>query len=437
MELTFTLIGVATFTALVSIFYWSARTMVFGALSLPSLMTMTSAIYFFLMPVTIYDNGNAQFYGLRLTTLEPVHAAVLLYAIGALGAFVKSRKSLRIDPSVLRYSERPLNFLVFRILAALAIAGVAAQIGSGRLNLFMTQDYNFSESENVTSFLVLSYSIILSLTLVVLIRQNFSIFSLMLLAAVIGVFLVVGFRFRIVILLCAAAASFMLVRKIKVRPIYVAIGTVLALIIVNFIGASRSYGRGLNLTAVEGMSWGELLQSFGGEVGLVYVLSHITTNPPDLIHFQPWIVAVTRLVPKFLWLDKPFPEYLYLYPAGFPDPGAMHAGIAAPQQVELFLQFGWYGLPFLAFLSYYVATRTIYYLHFLNRETRIAGCAIAPAFFGFFMQQRGYLFQTVCEYIFTFGPLFLLNLKTHRRTFAMKRLTQSSRRRRVPNCCRR
>jgi hypothetical protein len=201
--------------------------------------------------------------------------------------------------------------------------------------------------------------------------------------------------------------------------VYSAIGAAFALIAMNFIGLSRSYGRGLDISATEGMSWFDLLQAFGGEVGPTYVLYHVTASPPDLIYFDPWIVAVTRLIPKFLWPDKPFPEYLLLYPAGFPDQTAIQAGIAATQQVELFLQFSWFGLPLLAFIFYLIAIWTIKRLHFLGRETRIAGCALVPVFFGFFMQQRGYLFQTLCEYLFTFGPLFLLNLQASRSTFAL------------------
>lgn len=84
--------------------------------------------------------------------------------------------------------------------------------------------------------------------------------------------------------------------------------------------------------------------------------------------------------------------------------------MAAPQHVEMLLQFGWMGLPFLAFFYFSLAIFLLTRLSRMGREVRIAAWALVPIFFGFYMPTRGYFFQVLTDGIFTFGPLFLLHL---------------------------
>lgn len=416
MMLALTIIGVSCFTLLVLIYLNAARKLPFGPLSLPSVMALTSIIYFYLMPIVALESGQDEFYGLVLSTLVPIHTAAILYAIGAAFAFRQFSASLRVDPSAFRGDERRINSVVFWSLVALAVIGVFAQVALGKFNLFHQDDYVIKDSVSGLAFLNLSYSLMIPLVLVFLIRKNFSASSLFMLLIVLLVFLTIGFRFRIVILLCGAVSSFILIRKIKLGGFRAALGVASMLILVNFIGSIRNYSRGINFANIEGHALSDYIFMFGGEIGPVFTLSHIASTPPDeLIFFDPWIVAFTRLIPTFIWPEKPFPEYLLLYSAGFPDPMAILSGVAAPQHVELLLQFGWLGLPFLAFLYFWVAGHTVYRLRRLSREARIAGCAIVPTLFGFYMQQRGYFFQFLLEYIFTILPLFLLHFRARRK----------------------
>jgi hypothetical protein len=94
---------------------------------------------------------------------------------------------------------------------------------------------------------------------------------------------------------------------------------------------------------------------------------------------------------------------------------ADQAGVAAPQHVEMLLQFGWFGMVPLAFLYFSIAALLIYKLSRLGREARIAGCSMAPAFFGFYMQTRGYFFQVFADALFIFGPLFAMHIASRLR----------------------
>jgi hypothetical protein len=224
------------------------------------------------------------------------------------------------------------------------------------------------------------------------------------------VFLVAGFRFRIAILMIAVAASYCLTRGRKIGVVTGAIGITVALMVFNAIGHARRYGVGLDLSSLDGIEWSELLSSFGGEVGPIFALFGVIQYPPsELIGADPWIIAIARLVPSFMWPDKPYPDYLMHYTIAFDDITRRSAGIAGPQQAEVLMQFGWPGLLFLPFIYFLIVIYISKRISRLGREARIAGAALIPGVFGFYMQQRGYFFQNLCEMLFIIGPLFLVN----------------------------
>jgi hypothetical protein len=191
------------------------------------------------------------------------------------------------------------------------------------------------------------------------------------------------------------------------------VGGVGAVFLVNVLAQIRRYGQGVDLSALEDASVGDFFSSFPGEIGIVFVTAYIAANPlPALAMFEPWTVALARLVPSFLWPDKPTADYTLYFAAGLTAEGADKAGVAAPQQVEMLLQFGWIGVPLLAFFYFSIAIWLVSRLHKLGREARIAGCSLVPVYFGYYMQTRGgYFFQIFADAIFVIGPLFLLNLR--------------------------
>lgn len=413
MHLCLTLVGVSGFTLLAVICLTGARRLPFGILSLPSIMALTSIIYFYWMPVIALRTHKNTLYGSELTTLEPTHMAVLLYAIGAALAFRSFSADFRSDPSSLREQDSPLSPVVLSYLFALAIIGMIIQVTLGHFNLFYQSDFVIDvSSPHNFGFLSLSYSLMIPLTVVIMIRTDFSISSWLLFGAVLFVFLTVGFRFRLVIIICATVSSFCLVREIKLGFFRTTLGVIFMLSLVNLIGMSRNYYGGLDFSSMADANLFDLVFGSGGEIGLVFTLSHIASSRLDnLIFFDPWIIGFSRLIPSFLY-DKPFPQYLFLYSAGFPDPRAVSSGVAAPQQAEFLLQFGWFGLPVLSCFYFCIASYTVRRLQHLSREARITGCAIVPSLFGFYMQQRGYFFQFLCEYLFMIVPLFLLHYAT-------------------------
>jgi hypothetical protein len=379
---------------------------------------MTTFTYFYAMPVISLAEGNNELWGMYLTTLEWCHIAILLYVLGAATAFIANEKYLKQDPARTRPNEASMNTYVFIAFWALAGLLLAIQISLGKLNVLGAENYEFA-ADNVgeLAFLTVGYNMMVPLTLIVLVRDDFKLRSIVFLLVILGIFLQVGFRFRILITLCGVVSTFALVRGIKINALYAFIGSIAGIFLVNLIGSVRRYGQGIDLSNLGNVSSDKMLTSFGGEFGIVFALQYTAANPlPPFAYFEPWTVAIARLIPSAIWPNKPTAEYLRAFIAGFPIDNADKAGIAAPQQVEMLLQFGWIGLPFLAFLYFAIATLLIYKLNQLSREARVVGCSLVPCFFGYYMQTRGYFFQIFVDGLFTFLPLFLIHYGTVRKS---------------------
>jgi len=410
LSLINTSFGYITLVTLIGIYAIGASNSPLGAVSLPCMTMLTSFIYFYLMPVVALAGGDRGFFGMYITSLYWTHAAVLLYALGAGAAFLANRRKLAIDPALNYRGDPQINSWIYFALWGICAAGVIAQVAMGKLNLVGSENYVFAADEvSSLAFVTQAYNLLVPLVLIHLVQNNFRLRSFIVFAIVLVIFLQAGFRFRIMILLAATVTAYALTRAFRLRSYHVAAGTLVALFLVNLIGAVRRYGQGINLSGLTQEKIGAMSNSFGGEFGIVYVLNYTANNPlPPSVGFEPWVVAIARMVPSFLWPDKPVAAYTKYFVAGATVHGAEFAGIAAPQHVEMMLQFGWLGLAPLAFLYFSIAALIIGATLHLPRSARIAVAAIAPSYFGFYMQTRGYFFQTLVDGMVMIGPLFLV-----------------------------
>ena len=238
--------------------------------------------------------------------------------------------------------------------------------------------------------------------------------SLIITAIILWAFLQTGFRFRIIILLAAAVGSYTLLHGMKIRVVKGVLSCIVGLLLVNLLGTIRRYGEGIDLSRLSWESFDAMTSSFGGEFSIVYVLDFTATNPlPPPVPLEPWLVGILRLVPSFIWPDKPVAGYLAHMIDGA-TAGADKAGVAAPQHAELLLQAGWWGLLPLAFLYYWLACRMLRFAAGASFEVRLAAYTLIPTFFGFYMQTRGYFFQVFVDFLFTLMPLVILSGRRRR-----------------------
>ena len=87
-------------------------------------------------------------------------------------------------------------------------------------------------------------------------------------------------------------------------------GATVAVMLSNLLGMVRRYRQGIDYKSL-GEAWVKPhVSSFSGEAGIVYILGYIADNPlPNLVLFEPWTVTFARLIPSFIWPDKPTITY--------------------------------------------------------------------------------------------------------------------------------
>jgi hypothetical protein len=416
MDLIFTFSGILGFVIHFLIFLHFAKVSPLGAISLPCAAVLTSFLYFYFMPVVLVMTGRNYLLGMELTSLEDTHWVTLLYVLGMATACGLNQRKLHVISLNADEIDMPLNRVVFFGLWALSLSSILALFLFGQLSLAGDIEYKLLTTDTPIAFLNLGLSLAEPITLIYLIRDNFGFKSLGVLTGVLYVFSVAGFRYRVLILLCAVGIAFLIVRRIRVRISMVIAGAITGVYLMNLMGMARRYGTGFQSVDLGSLSMTEILTGFGGESGIVYVTQYAASNPPEWIWFEPYIISVVRLVPSFIWPDKPTASYLTLWSSYFFDQNAARGfGLAAPQQVEMLYQFGQAGVFVLAFIYFTLINRLQYAMARVSHDARIAGLSLIPPFFGYFMQSRGYFYQIFLDAVFTFAPVFLVHIGMTRR----------------------
>ena len=231
------------------IFFGYAKWLPLEAFSLPCIMILTSIVYFYVVPLGVLIDGETGYFGLYLSDLTWAHFAVLLYALGAVAAFAFQWPFLTENPAAPRPTERPIVMLIFYVLWGLAWGAAIALFLMGRLNL--TADENFQMEEgNEFLFLNEAFNMMIPLSLMLLIRNNFGWRSLAVLLFVIFVFLQAGFRFRVILTLAGVVTAFAVHRRIRLRISYMLAGATVAVMLSNLLGMVRRYGQGIDYNSL-------------------------------------------------------------------------------------------------------------------------------------------------------------------------------------------
>lgn len=406
-----------TLALLVAVFVIAARRLPMGAASLPCMMVLTSAAYFYLFPLMWIINGGISFFGLGFFDLTNVHLLVLLYCLGAVVPFFAFSRVFANHRGPNQYEDDiPRRPLVGYAVWALALGGMAYLISSGNFALLGAREGQ-TVGVSKLAFAYQSFTLLLPLTLMALIRSRFAPWAWLLAIGVFFILLQAGFRFRILILAVGIFSAYALMTKLRIREWQVLGGATGGLALMNIVGSVRRYGRGVDLSGVSSSNLITLASNFGGELGSVLATARIVNHPlPPLNYIEPWVVGIARFVPSFIWPNKPAANYLTQISAGIGG-GAESAGIAPPQHIEMLFQLGWPGVFVLSALYFSLIMLLLGQINRLPLTPRIAGYSLLPIFFGYYMQSRGYLFQILADGLFVFGPLFLMSIK-----FNFKRL---------------
>jgi len=229
----------------------------------------------------------------------------------------------------------------------------------------------------------------------------------------VGLFTTLGFRYRVVTLLVPIAILWFLARGRRPSLALLSLGGLGLVVFAGVIGLTRSYGLGLDLTTLQGLSLGELFSSGFQETHVFLITGAVIENTPrnyDFVGLQPLISTLLIPIPSALLPNKGSAEYVfnavqYLFPIGREHyaTGAAFMGYA-----EYYLMAGWLSLAAMGVLLGGLL-RSLWNWFSPRRQEVLAQVAyVCACGYLYVVVSRGYLPQVVTLFVFGVAPLFVL-----------------------------
>lgn len=224
-------------------------------------------------------------------------------------------------------------------------------------------------------------------------------------------FLKTGFRYRLAWLSVGVAAAYFLWENRRPSLWMVLPLAVLYIGVMGVIGASRNYWGGLSLDKIAGMKPLDFL--FGGfaESGTFFTLSQVMDAVPrDLPHttWDPLWVALTSIVPRTFWADKPSSATIETIAAAFGTKGAYEAGMAVPYFGEWYIAFGWFGIIVSSLIFGRLSRLTWDWYMRRRRDKFVLVIYTVGLGFMYLAFSRGLLAQVLMNFCFSLLPLIVI-----------------------------
>lgn len=292
------------------------------------------------------------------------------------------------------------------ILAIFTLFLVGTMGGSGMLYFLKAED--LSSDLNGLKFLlsfvdlaIPGVSLILFRKTGRLIKKDYVIIVLILFA-----YAFLGSRYRLVSIFIIVII-YMRWKGYKIfSPRNIAFGTT-ALLTISFFSVGRSYRQGFDFETLSGVEISDALRALFNETSSQMALGTVTMYVPQsqgYVFFEPFIVALSSIVPRALWPSKPTPEYLNAIQLSLPGP-LEKSGAAVPIYGEWYLMGGYLSIFLMGCLVIYILQ--VLYLNAV-RQGRMAVVACLSCFTAY-AYTRGYLAQNILAFAFIVAPTYLVH----------------------------
>lgn len=240
-------------------------------------------------------------------------------------------------------------------------------------------------------------------------RPNLAELVLWFLAAA-GIYTTLGFRYRLALLLSGMMILWFLARG-RQPSSWVVIPSIIGLIaMAGFIGLTRSYGQGLDLTALEGLGFWEIMMAGFGESGIFLTSGAVMTLVPSSIPYAgltPLINTLLFPIPAALLPTKDSADYLVNAIAGVYGSELHGQGAAFLNYAEYFLMGGWPTLIAGYLLLGWLCRRLWLWFIWRQQEPIAQVTYVCAVVYLYVVVSRGYLPQVVMLFAFTVLPLFV------------------------------
>lgn len=291
-----------------------------------------------------------------------------------------------------------IALFVFALLCYVPVRGFKFSI-IARANEMVEYDW---DNQGFNYYLVGMISLFVASCGLLLIRfkHNRIVFFVALWLSIV-IYVISGFRYRIVILIITMVSMYYLHntwKKVKIIPL--ALVAIVCYVGFNVMDHSRVYGNGISEEAIHSLSK-DILTSQAGETERVYNFSILVMEEYEITgkreYFAPIVNAALMPLPRVIFPWKPKAEYMYEATTFVMKGGS---GSAYLYFVEAFMSFGWLGIIINGVFIGWLSRR---FWNNYRKNTNSIGATLALAIFNGFtyvVVSRGYLAQQVNIFIF-------------------------------------
>jgi len=224
----------------------------------------------------------------------------------------------------------------------------------------------------------------------------------------VGIFTTLGFRYRIVLLLCSLAIIYYMVKQKRPNLAVLALGLVGLIAVMGVINMTRRYGAGLNVKTLQTTTTENAYQSGLQEASIFQtsgaMIDYVPARHP-YAEFQPIISTLLFPIPSRILPEKNSAQYLFealdaIYGK------TISKGAAVMAYGEYYLAFGWIGIVVgCAITGWYLRKLWNWFLANSNSPFAIVVYAVTISFL-YMVLSRGYLPQVTMLFFFTVFPIY-------------------------------
>ena len=231
------------------------------------------------------------------------------------------------------------------------------------------------------------------------------------LLAAVGIYVSLGFRYRLVLLAIPLILLVFMARRRRPSLRWLALFMAGFILLNGIIGLTRSYGSGLDLSQLEDQESSDLVEAGFGEASVFFttsgVIEQTATDLPYFVGVDPVVNLLFFPIPRSLFPGKPRGDYNFIHQ--FLLYGRKHyRGSAFLNYAEYYIMYGWWSVVAISALLGHLLRRLWVWFLWRQDEPLAQVIYLLTASFLYVVISRGYLSQVVMLFCFSVLPLFLL-----------------------------
>lgn len=338
-----------------------------------------------------------------------------------------TERSITKDIRLNQKSTEQVYWKRFTVIASMCIVALVGTGGlASQIDVFNTTAGSLfaNEGSTLTGYLLNGINLLIGACGLLLIanldRKYYWILFIALVLFTIAVYTKQGFRWRHIVLgmTLLAVHHIYYIKRVNIA-LFMILG-ILTLMLMGFIGMTRSYGAGLSYEGTEEISQADLLINGLAESSVFMttgLLVNRITDASDQIGWDPIIQTIVMPIPRQLWPGKPSGDYLAiivsLYDEVFVNNGL---GAAIFNYGEYYLMFGYTG-TIIGCILLGLLFKSVWRWFLMHSTNKLAIVTYASFFsFIYMIISRGYTPQVVMLFCFTVLPLYLIFNYFYKRT---------------------